>query len=308
MNDSNWPLLTESLPLAGNLVHVVRLGLNASPGRIETLRSVLSPDELIRADRYKFDEPRRRFIVCRAALRQLLGSCLCREAGALAFAYGPHGKPRLVPGGAVGESKAPLTLALSPADGGEGTSGNASEPSSIEPSLIELLPMESSSFSSTDFDEASLDFSVSHSADLALIAIAVGRRVGVDVERHDAKVRILKLATRFFSPREAAELASLPECDQLAGFYRGWTCKEAYLKATGFGLSFPLSKFTVALNPREPVSLLEVADQPDEAARWRMHSLDVATDFSAALLVEVSSQELVSVRQWSMVGSGGLLI
>ena len=283
MNDPNWPTLTEPLPLAGGIVHVVRLDLNAEPNRIETLRSVLSPDELVRADRYKFDEPRRRFIVCRAVLRRLLGSSLAREAESLKFVYGPHGKPMLVTGRAAGETKAPLTLALSPEDGGEGTSGNAAD-------------------SEKAFNESSLEFGVSHSADLALIAITVGRRVGVDVERHDAKVRILKLASRFFSPREAAQLASLSECDQVAGFYRGWTSKEAYLKATGFGLSFPLGKFTVELNPREPVGLLEVVDQPDEAARWRMHSLDVAPGYSAALLVEAASRESVDVRQWSFIG------
>jgi 4'-phosphopantetheinyl transferase len=273
MDAHDWPELTEPLPLAGDIVHVVRLNLHADPSRIERMRSVLSPDELTRADRYNFDEPRQRFIVCRAALRQLLGECLNREAGSLAFTYGPHGKPMLM----AGNTKAPLTLALSPQGRGEGTGG-----------------------------QTQFDFSVSHSADLALIAITVGRRVGVDVERHDAKVRIHKLATRFFSPREAAELASLPECDQLVGFYRGWTCKEAYLKATGFGLSFPLSKFTVALNPHSPVSLQEVTDLPDEAARWQMHSLNVADDFSAALLVETSSRELVSVRQWSFVSDDDL--
>lgn len=294
MNDLHWPSTTERLPLTSDSVHVVRLNLCAEPNRIEMLRSVLSLDELARADRYKFDEPRRRFIVCRAALRQLLGSCLGRTAGSLAFAYGPHGKPRLLLGEAVSETKAPLTLTLSPEDGGEGTSRNASGP-------------DTNSSSDTHFDESSLDFSVSHSADLALIAITVGRRVGVDVEQHDTKVRILKLATRFFSPQEAAQLVSLPESDQCAGFYRGWTSKEAYLKATGFGLSFPLSKFTVALSPCEPVGLLEVVDQPDEAARWRMHSLDVATDFSAALLIEAASQESVSVWQWSFVGDDGFM-
>ena len=258
MNDPNWSSMTEPLSLASDIVHVVRLDLNAESSRIESLRSVLSPDELVRADRFKFDEPRRRFVVCRAALRRLLGSCLDCGPESLKFVYGLHGKPMLEPNAVASAGHSPLAP---------------------HPLLVE--------------------FGVSHSADLALIAITVGRRVGVDVERHDAKVRILKLATRFFSPREAAELVSLPECDQLAGFYRGWTCKEAYLKATGFGLSFPLSKFTVALNPRESMSLLEVADQPDEAARWRMHSLDVAADFSAAMLVEAASQELVSVRQWS---------
>ena len=283
MSDRDWPPLTNPLPLASDIVHVVRLNLQADPSQIERMRTVLSPDELARADRYKFDEPRRRFIVCRAALRRLLGSCLALEPASLNFVYGLHGKPMLMAGGAVGGMK----LSLSPDDGGEGTGGKT---------IV----------SDANLDQARIEFGVSHSADLALIAIAFGRPVGVDVERHDAKVRILKLATRFFSPREAAELASLPECDQLAGFYRGWTSKEAYLKATGFGLSFPLAKFTVALNPREPASLLEVADQPDEAARWRMHSLDVADDFSAALLVEAMSQELLRVRQWTMDGGGDL--
>ena len=301
MNDPNWPVMTEPLPLASDIVHVVRLDLKAEPQRIEALRSVLSPDELVRADRYKFEEPRSRFIVCRAALRQVLGACLGCEAGSLAFEYGLHGKPGLIWSGAVSEAKAPLTLTLSPQSRREGTREKPLSPEDGGEGTGEkpLFPEDGGEGTGgRPQDQTLLDFSVSHSADLALIAIAAGRRVGVDVEQHDAKVRILKLAARFFSPREAAQLASLSEYDQLAGFYRGWTCKEAYLKATGLGLSFPLSKFTVALNPHEPASLLDVVDQPDEAARWRMQSLDVATGFSAALLVEAASHEVVHVRRW----------
>jgi 4'-phosphopantetheinyl transferase len=260
MNGSHWPPLIDSLPLTSDVVHVVRFVLNADTDQIAELRSVLSPDELARADRFSFEEPRRRFIVCRAALRRLLGSCLACAPETLEFAYGLRGKPML----------AATAIAMDC------------------PALLAPRPLP-------------VEFGVSHSADRALIAITVGRRLGVDVEQHDAKVRILKLATRFFSARETAELASLPKCDQLAGFYRGWTCKESYLKATGFGLSFPLSKFTVALNPLEPAALREVADQPDEAARWHMQSLDVAPGFSAALLVEAASHESVDVSQWSLV-------
>ena len=137
----------------------------------------------------------------------------------------------------------------------------------------------------------------------------------MDLERHDAKVRIHKLAARFFSSHESAELASLPAEDQLAGFYRGWTSKEAYLKATGFGLSFSLSQFTVAMNPTKPARLIEVVEQPGspdhtggdqlridhahEAARWSMTSLTVADQFSAALLVEATATENVLICQWS---------
>lgn len=258
MNDPAWPPLSAPLMLSRDVVNVVRLNLDVSPSQIESLRGVLSDDELARADRFKFEEPRRRFVACRAALRQLVGGFLNREATEIELAYGLHGKPQLA----------------------------ANDPD---------LPLE---------------FSVSHSADLALIAVCCGRRVGVDLERHDAKVRIHKLATRFFSPRESMELANLPSEDQLAGFYRGWTSKEAYLKATGFGLSFSLSQFTVVMNPFQPARLLEVAEQPNrsdlgnEAARWTMHSLNVADQFSAALLVEATASETVLVRQWSLDDCG----
>lgn len=147
--------------------------------------------------------------------------------------------------------------------------------------------------SSTD-----IQFSVSHSADQALIAVATNQVVGIDLEQMDSSVRILKLADRFFSPGEAAELRGLPECDQLAGFYRGWTSKEAYLKATGHGLSFPLNKFSVALNPHQPPRLIEVVDQPDELTRWALQGLDPTPGFAAAVMFEAAPG--TTLKQWSL--------
>lgn len=144
-----------------------------------------------------------------------------------------------------------------------------------------------------------IEFSVSHSADQGLIAIAIDRQIGVDLEEMNPAVRILKLATRFFSPREATELASLPEADQLAGFYRGWTCKEAYLKATGFGLSFPLNKFSVSLNPRIPTQLIQVIDQPQELARWKLLPLQPKDGFAGAVLFEASIGDAVELKLWN---------
>lgn len=284
MHDSAWPLLTSALTISRDVVAVVRLNLDRTSDQVESLRGLLSGDELARADRFKFEEPRRRFVVCRATLRQLLGACLGVEAAAIQFTYGPHGKPQLDATSRVGR--------VVEAHGEHGEHGR------------KTVVVEDSTHP-TERDP-SPQFSVSHSADRALIAISSGRHVGVDLECHDAKVRIHKLAERFFSPREFAELESLPTELQLAGFYRGWTSKEAYLKATGFGLSFSLSQFTVAMNPTEPAGLIEVveqsgrADLANEAARWRMHSLSVAADFSAALLVEATASENVVIRQWEL--------
>jgi 4'-phosphopantetheinyl transferase len=86
-----------------------------------------------------------------------------------------------------------------------------------------------------------VSFSVSHSGELGLIAIAEpGRRIGVDVEqlRPDRDVRAL--AERFFHPEEAAGIG-----DDRAAFYRCWTRKEAVVKALGLGLAHPLDSFVV---------------------------------------------------------------
>ena len=82
-----------------------------------------------------------------------------------------------------------------------------------------------------------VEFNLSHSGDLALVAVARGVRVGVDVER----VRDLDdrdaIARRFFSPRERDEFTALPDGLKTTAFFRLWTCKESYIKCIGTGLS-----------------------------------------------------------------------
>jgi 4'-phosphopantetheinyl transferase len=130
-----------------------------------------------------------------------------------------------------------------------------------------------------------IEFNVSHSGRLGLIALTIGSSVGIDVEEWDSKVQILKLAERFFSPEEAAELNRLTPEKQPAGFYRGWTCKEAYIKAKGSGLSLSLSSFRVEIDPDRPASLCHVDDQPNECANWSTQSLDVGENYAAAVMV-----------------------
>jgi 4'-phosphopantetheinyl transferase len=78
---------------------------------------------------------------------------------------------------------------------------------------------------------ASLRFSLSHSAGLALIAVALDTDLGVDVEHIRPNPDVVALARRFFPPDEAAAVAADPP-----SFYRYWTRREAFLKALGLGL------------------------------------------------------------------------
>jgi 4'-phosphopantetheinyl transferase len=134
---------------------------------------------------------------------------------------------------------------------------------------------------------ATVEFNLSHSDDLALVAVANARPVGVDLERWSADVEHLELAERFFSPAERDALRALAHESELvaAAFFAAWTRKEAYLKATGHGIMRGLHHFDVALTPGEPARLL--ADRLDGEApqRWSMTELDPAPGYSAALVV-----------------------
>jgi 4'-phosphopantetheinyl transferase len=131
-----------------------------------------------------------------------------------------------------------------------------------------------------------LRFNLSHSGTLALLVVAAGRRVGVDLERLRPMADAERIAARFFSAREQSELRALPEPERLAAFFRVWTRKEAYIKAIGTGLATPLDGFAVSLAPGEPPRLLDVAGRPEEAARWAMLDFRPGSDYLGAAAVE----------------------
>ena len=128
-------------------------------------------------------------------------------------------------------------------------------------------------------------FNLSHSDAYALVAVAFGRDVGVDLEqiRHQD---LLSLAARFFTPSEYAAVASASGAQRPSLFYRVWTRKEAYLKACGVGLSLALDSFSVSTAPDPDASLLTSSSGPDELARWQFLPIQAPPDFAAALVVE----------------------
>lgn len=141
--------------------------------------------------------------------------------------------------------------------------------------------------------EHNVEFNLSHSGDYALIAVARGRKVGVDIELIREDIELENLAARYFSPREVSELMTLPSEGRTRGFFHCWTRKEAYIKARGLGLSLPLDSFDVSLG--EPAALRATRPNADDAARWSLRSLEVESNYAAALAVEGDELE---VRCW----------
>jgi 4'-phosphopantetheinyl transferase len=129
-------------------------------------------------------------------------------------------------------------------------------------------------------------FNLAHSRDLAVYAVTRGRRVGIDIEYIRAERADLRIAERFFSTREIAQLRALPLHAQREAFFACWTRKEAYLKAKGDGLALGLDRFDVSLAPGEPAALLATRDDASEAGRWSLCDLFPRAGYASALAVE----------------------
>jgi 4'-phosphopantetheinyl transferase len=140
-----------------------------------------------------------------------------------------------------------------------------------------------------------LQFSVSHSSDLAAYALTAGAPVGVDVERLRA-VDLEMVAERTFSRRECAALRGLPGELRPTGFFNCWTRKEAYIKALGEGLSYSLDRFSVSLAPGVPARLESVDDAPAHVESWTLEALPVPAGFAGAVVMGARPARVVCER------------
>lgn len=131
-----------------------------------------------------------------------------------------------------------------------------------------------------------IEFNLSHSHECAVVAVTAGRQIGVDIEWLDRRLTTFReLAQRYFAPEENAALERLPPSEQWPAFFRCWTRKEAMLKATGTGLTFPLNRLVVTLSATD--CRLESYDgDPFAAAAWTLSSLAPPSGYVAALALE----------------------
>ena len=149
--------------------------------------------------------------------------------------------------------------------------------------------------------EHTLRFNLSHSNEVALLAVSLDAEIGVDVEHIRADFASEDIARRYFSRAEVEVFNALPPEERVAAFFRCWTRKEAYIKAIGKGFSQSLSAFDVTLAPGIAPALLRAED--DDASRWWMSDIEVGEGYAGALIVE---RPVAQVRFFRQDLQGGL--
>lgn len=143
-------------------------------------------------------------------------------------------------------------------------------------------------------NHARIEFNVSHSNDLALLAFARDASVGADVERLRIDYEAHSRARRFFTELEFDAIESLPEAEQVHAFFRCWTRKEAFMKATGKGFHLGMDSFSVSVGDDQP-RILEYLD--GVADEWQVYSVEVGGDYAASVVVR--SDEALQLRTMS---------
>jgi 4'-phosphopantetheinyl transferase len=134
-------------------------------------------------------------------------------------------------------------------------------------------------------DFPQVQFNLTHSEDVALCAITLNTPLGIDVEYHQSSTDMLGVAERFFSPDEFQFLIQLPASQQAQGFFNAWTRKEAFIKAIGDGLHFPLDKFSVSIAVNKPVEIIEIEGDSLLAKCYQLISFTPAVNYTAALAI-----------------------
>ena len=141
-------------------------------------------------------------------------------------------------------------------------------------------------------DKTSLRFNVSHSGDRIALAFCHDHEIGVDIEKIKDDFDVMDLAQNFFSKTEIASLQQQPREELSRAFFRCWTRKEAFIKAEGSGLSFPLDKFTVSLEKDCQADILQTDWDASEKDKWSLFSFVPKNNYLSAIAVRKKSLDV----------------
>ena len=149
-------------------------------------------------------------------------------------------------------------------------------------------------------NQIDLEFNLSHSHEIAILALSRSLVIGVDIEHIRNIPDIAQLAKRFFTLSEYEILLGSPADKQLSLFFKIWTTKEAFLKAKGLGISHHLDQFSVKLNNhQEPIG---ICGSKSGIEPWILQRLVTFPGYESTLAIESKSMPQLIYFNWNKIG------
>ena len=133
-------------------------------------------------------------------------------------------------------------------------------------------------------DYPALAFNLSHSAEKMMVALAWNCRVGVDIEVIKQRINVAGLVNKCFGTEEITYWNQLPGCEKNQAFYRFWTRKEAFVKATGNGIVLGLNNCVI--NPDNPKNFLRIPSQCGKPSEWHLQDIDLGDGVCSAIVTD----------------------
>ena len=128
-----------------------------------------------------------------------------------------------------------------------------------------------------------ISFNLSHSDEMVVLAFSQYKDLGVDIERINNIQDFLQIAKQYFRKEEYEYISKIDAESPLRKFYKVWTIKEAFVKATGEGLSRSLKTFSV-----ETDSVISIQAGQDTIGVWRYFELEMDRNYAATVVINVS--------------------
>ncbi len=143
-----------------------------------------------------------------------------------------------------------------------------------------------------------IDFNMSNSEEIVVLAVATDRRIGVDVELEKPMPDADSIARGSFHSREAANVARAEAPgDKLEAFFRCWTRKEAVVKAHGSGLQMDLNGFFVGTGRRSAPFQPSYEPEYEGPRNWWVADFSQAPVYAAFAMD--GPPKALTIRRWA---------
>ena len=141
-----------------------------------------------------------------------------------------------------------------------------------------------------------IQFNISHSNKLVVLAITREQDIGVDVEYSPKDDCPFDIAYKYFSTREVSEMNSLTVEEKIVRFYQLWTLKEAYIKAKGIGLSLPLNKFYFTFPRKDRIEISFETSLVDDAKNWFFWHIRPNPHYQVSVALHSGKRNMVNYK------------